>query len=82
MGKEKRLITIDADLLEGITKKLLQIEAWAAGLQEECCKTRMLIEKEEGVSTPAKNQPLSEAQLAARSAQRRMRIYKKGLKKA
>jgi hypothetical protein len=78
MGKPKETITIDADLLDGITKKLLQIEAWAEGLREECCKTRKLIEKAGSVSTPSKGQQvLSQEQLAAISMKRRMRIFKK-----
>lgn len=75
-----RTICIDADLLEGIIKELLHIEAWAKGLQESCYKTRQLIHKTTGVSTPAKDEPaLSDQELALLSWRRRKRRMK-GLK--
>ena len=77
MNKGKQTINIDADLLEGITKELLQIEAWAKGLQESCYKTRQLIHKTTGVSTPAKGEPaLSDQELAQLSVRRRKRRHR------
>ena len=71
----KRTITIDADLLEGITKELLQIEAWARGLQESCYKTRQLIHKTTGVSTPVQGEPgLTDQELAQLTVRRRKRM--------
>jgi hypothetical protein len=65
-----------------IIKRLLQVEAWAAGLQEECYKTRKLIEKEEGVSTLPKDRPgLSELELEHVAVKFRKRILKKQLQK-
>jgi hypothetical protein len=62
-----------------IINRLLVVEAWAAGLQDECYKTRLLIQQEEGVSTPAKDQPaLSERELAEVSARRKRRLFKNG----
>jgi len=56
---------------------LLQVEAWAQGLQERCYKTRKLIQQAAGVSTPAKGgQVLSKEELAALSAKRKKRRLK------
>lgn len=62
---------------DAIIKELLRTEAWAAGLQEQCYRTRKLIEKEGGVSTLAKDQQvLSDRQLAELSARRKLRMKK------
>jgi hypothetical protein len=60
-----------------VDKELEEIEVWALGLAEKCHKTRMLLQQEEGVSTQSKGQrPLTDAQLAKVSADRRKRIFK------
>ena len=65
-------------LLARVLKDLEEIEAWAAGLQERCYRTRKLIQ-EAGVSTPAKGQSvLSDRQLAELSARRKARMKKGG----
>lgn len=61
-----------------IVNELLEIEAWAEGLREKCHKARLLILKEEDVSTSSEGlAPLSDAQLADISARRYARIFKK-----
>lgn len=72
----KQRVYIDADLLTTMEKKLLQIEAWAAGLQEECYKTRMLIQAAGGSPLAKDQSALSERQLAELSARRKARIFK------
>lgn len=58
-----------------IIKKLENIEAWAEGLQEECRKTRRLIEA--GVSTSAKNQGLSSLDVARLVSARKKSLLNK-----
>jgi hypothetical protein len=64
---------------EMIINRLLQIEAWAEGLREECHKTRKLMEG--GVSTPTNNQPLSHKQIAHLLARKNKHLLKNRNKK-
>lgn len=66
---------------ETLQKSLSTMEAMATAMLEECYKTRMLI-IQDGVSTPSTDQrpftdgPLSQQQLAAISAKRRLKLAK------
>lgn len=66
---------IDPSKMDALLNELYAVEAWADGLKEHCRKARKLIEA--GVSTPAKGQTLTDAQLADISAKRRSRMLKK-----
>jgi len=60
---------------EHIEQRLTRMEAIAQELLQTCYETRKLI-REASVSTPAKDQPLSEQELAAISARRRKRLLR------
>ena len=58
-----------------IINRLLNIEAWAEGLRDECRKTRELIEG--GVSTPSNHQkPVDEKLIASILCRKNKRLLK------
>lgn len=63
--------TID---IQAIIKKVANMEAWAAGFQQECQQTRKLLEQAD-VSTTAKNNSISRIALEART-RLRAKIHK------
>jgi hypothetical protein len=61
--------------LQDLEAKALALEAQAAGIREECHKTRCLLE--DGVSTPSKKSKVNHAAVAQVAAKRKSFLNKK-----